>query len=148
MLNSPVRAFAGAPRHPAARRSRALYAGLVVLTIALGLASRTSWSPLPTSIATVPGDVLWATMVFLALAALWNGARTRALAWVTLAIAWGVEVSQLLSWDWLDALRATTPGRLALGSGFVWADLLWYALGVGLGVAVDVAVRRRARRAR
>ena len=122
-----------------------MYAALAVGVIGLGLASRSALNPMPPGVSTVPGDILWATLVYLGLAVIWNRAQVPALALVTLAIAWGVEASQLLTWDWLDALRATTLGLLALGTGFLWADLLWYTLGVGLAVLVDVALQRRAR---
>jgi len=42
---------------------------------------------------------------------------------------------------WLDALRATTFGALALGQGFLGSDPLCYAGGVAL--AVVVLIRRR-----
>ncbi len=35
-------------------------------------------------------------------------------------------------------IRQTTLGGLILGFGFLWSDLVCYALGVELGVLVDV----------
>ena len=126
-------------------RSRLFYAGLAVGTIALGLASRSALNPMPAGVSTIPGDALWAAVVFLGLAVVWPRAPTMRLAAAALAIAWGVEASQLLTWPWLEAIRSTTFGRLVLGTGFVWADLVWYTLGVGLAVLIDLAVQRRAR---
>jgi hypothetical protein len=40
---------------------------------------------------------------------------------------------------WLDAIRATLPGRLLLGRGFIWLDLPCYAVGALAGWAVERA---------
>ena len=49
-----------------------------------------------------------------------------------------VEVSQLYHAPWIDSIRHTTLGGLILGFDFLWSDLVCYAVGVGLGVLVDV----------
>jgi hypothetical protein len=118
-------------------RRRISTTGLLVLTIALGLASRRFPMWQPVWMATYAGDVLWATMVYWWLALIAPRARTAVLASGSLAIAWGVEFSQLLHTPWLDSLRATTPGALVLGQGFLWSDLVCYTVGVVLAVAVD-----------
>lgn len=118
-------------------RRRIRTTGLLALTIALGLASRRFPMWQPVWVATYAGDVLWATMVYWWLALIAPGARTVVLAGCSLAIAWGVEFSQLLHAPWFDSLRATTPGALVLGQGFLWSDLVCYTVGVMLAVAVD-----------
>ena len=130
----------------AAPRSRALVAALVVATIALGLASRRFGDALPALVAAYAGDALWAAMVLWLAALVAPGARTRTLAACALAIAFAVEASQLYRAPWLDALRATRPGALALGQGFLWSDLACYAVGVGAAALLDRALvhRRRA----
>jgi hypothetical protein len=65
---------------------------------------------------------------------------------VALAICFAVEASQLVHTPALDALRATTPGRLVLGSGFDPRDLLAYAGGVLAALALDVVLGRTRRR--
>lgn len=62
-------------------------------------------------------------------------ARPRRIALLALAICVSIEVSQLWHPHFLEVARATLPGRLALGSGFAWADLPWYAVGAGVGAA-------------
>lgn len=66
--------------------------------------------------------------------------RPPPLAAATLGVAWAVEFSQLWHATWLDAIRATKPGRLALGSGFDAWDLPAYAIGVSAAYGVDRAV--------
>ena len=40
---------------------------------------------------------------------------------------------------WIDSIRRTTLGGLVLGFGFVWSDLACYAVGVGLGILIELA---------
>jgi hypothetical protein len=40
-----------------------------------------------------------------------------------------IEFLQLWQPDWLQALRATLPGRLVLGNTFTWTDFLAYVVG-------------------
>lgn len=114
----------------------------IVATIAAGLASRHFPWLLPSWLGKFPGDALWALMVYLGLAWLAPRARPLRLAAVALATCWLVEASQLYRAPWLDALRATTLGHLALGSTFVWLDLIAYAVGVAIGAWLDRRVRR------
>lgn len=98
----------------------------IVLLITLGLLSRrVAWIPAET------GDALWAMMVF----CFWRIILCRkpllTVAVVSLATAYLVEFSQLITWPWLVALRGTTLGHLVLGQGFLWVDLLAYTIGVG-----------------
>lgn len=44
---------------------------------------------------------------------------------------------------WLDALRHTRAGALALGQGFLWSDLACYAAGIAIGVFIERMIERR-----
>ncbi|BAH40696.1 hypothetical membrane protein [Gemmatimonas aurantiaca T-27] len=122
------------------RRARAIVAALVVLTVMAGLASRRFPEWQPAWMARYAGDTLWAMMVYWGLAWFLPTARPVVLAGCALALSWGVECSQLWHAPWLDGLRATTAGALALGQGFLWSDLVCYAVGVLLAVIVDQGV--------
>ncbi|NJO83648.1 MAG: DUF2809 domain-containing protein [Blastochloris sp.] len=80
---------------------------------------------------------LYATMIYLLLAWIWPQARSWAITAGALGICVAIECSQLVQTAWLDAIRATLPGRLVLGSGFLWSDLLCYAAGAVLGLLLD-----------
>jgi len=56
---------------------------------------------------------------------------------LALGICVVVEFSQRYHAPWLDAVRATTAGRLVLGSGFDPRDLAAYAAGVSVAVLLD-----------
>ena len=49
-----------------------------------------------------------------------------------------IELSQLYHAPWIDSIRHTTLGGLILGFGFLWSDLACYAVGVGLGVVIEI----------
>ncbi len=125
------------------RRSIAIYVGLLVATIALGLATRRFPSAFPELIARFGGDALWAAMVLWLIALGRRTAATYRLALAALAIAWCVEFSQLYRAPWIDAVRATGAGGLVLGQGFLWSDLVSYVVGVVLAAALDAAIVRR-----
>ncbi|MFV9504237.1 MAG: DUF2809 domain-containing protein [Oscillochloridaceae bacterium umkhey_bin13] len=123
-------------------RSRWHLAGLAVLTIMLGLLTR-SGLPMPALLATYGGDTLYATMIFFMVAWLWPHWPGWRIALVALGFCYVIEFSQLLTFGWLEALRQTLTGRLVLGAGFLGSDLICYAVGVGLGLAVDWGKRLR-----
>jgi hypothetical protein len=114
----------------------------LVATIALGLATRRIPDVFPMVVARYGGDALWATMVYWLVALVRPAASRRMLALIALLAAFGVEASQLVHTPWLEALRATRLGALALGQGFLASDLAAYCVGVLLAVLLDVTVRR------
>lgn len=124
-------------------RSIPRYAALVCLTVGAGFASRRYPGFFPEFVARYAGDTLWATMVFWFLALGWRRASTGRLAASALAVAVAVECSQLYRAGWIDAVRETRIGALVLGSGFLWSDLVCYAVGVGIAVVVDGLLARR-----
>lgn len=119
-------------------QSRLTYSLAILFAIALGLASRA----LP-GIPPATGDVLWAAMLFYGVR--WLVPRqSLAQAWsVSLLACWAVEASQLYQADWLNAIRATTLGALILGHGFLWTDLLAYAVGCSLAAFAEWGIRGR-----
>jgi len=124
-------------------RSRVAYAAALVLVVAAGLGSRVFGRDLPAFVAAYAGDTLYATMVFVLFgiaAPRWSTARVGVAA---LATSCAIEVSQLYHAPWIDAIRATLPGALVLGYGFLWSDLACYVAGVALGVGAETLMRRR-----
>jgi len=125
------------------KRSRLAYFVGAVFIVFLGLASRRYAAALPVFIAEYAGDTLWALMVFAIvgfLAPRWSSLRVAA---VALAVAYVVEASQFYHAPWIESLRGTRLGGLVLGFGFLWTDLVCYAVGVMLGVMLEAGQRRR-----
>jgi Protein of unknown function (DUF2809) len=121
-----------------ARRRHPLWnLGLLATTVLLGLCSRRFGAALPGFIATYAGDTLWALALFLSMGLLLPRLTTARVAALALAGSILVEISQLYHAPWIDSVRQTTIGGLVLGFGFLCSDLACYAVGVGLGVALE-----------
>lgn len=123
------------------RRALPTRIGLIASAVAIGLASRRYSEWLPPVVAAYAGDTLWALVVFLGIGLILPGASTRRVAALALAFSVLVEVGQLYHAPWIDSIRRTRLGGLALGYDFVWSDLACYAAGVGLGMLIERAGR-------
>jgi hypothetical protein len=110
---------------------------MMALGVALGLGSRRYAGHLPGFVAAYAGDTLWAFVAYLAIGLVLPGASTWRVALLAMSFSAVIEVSQLYQAPWIDAIRRTTLGGLALGCGFLWSDLACYAAGVGLGALIE-----------
>ena len=128
-------------RPSSSTRNRVLYAVLAVAVVAAGLLWRSHFMPLPPVMLKYGGDALWALMVFVGFGFLLPRASTLAVALLALSFCWVIEFSQLYHGPWIDAVRASVPGRLVLGSTFNWPDLVAYALGIGIGAWMEWRLR-------
>lgn len=137
---------------PPARRRAARHRGLYVLwvgvVIGLGLGSRSETVALPPFVAKHAGDALWGLMIFLGFGLLLPASRTAAVAGLAAAACGAIECGQLYHAPWLDALRRTWFGRVALGDTFGWGDLAAYLVGIAFGVVGEWASGRAHRAAR
>ena len=121
-------------------RSRLLYAFLVVLTIALGLASRKFSFLLPPLLAKNAGDVLYATMAFWLVGFLLPHLSTVRTALAAMGFCVGIEFLKFA--PWLAAVRHSRAGALVLGSGFHVSNMVCYAVGVALAASLEMVLRR------
>lgn len=112
--------------------SRKSYLIIIFFVIILGLLSR-HFRVIPLFI----GDVLYATMVYFIMRFIFIS-RAIKFSVVALLFCFAIEFSQLYQALWINDLRHTLLGRLALGQGFLWSDLLCYVLGVGIGAGVEM----------
>ncbi|HEV3164650.1 MAG TPA: DUF2809 domain-containing protein [Isosphaeraceae bacterium] len=114
---------------------------LLLVTIALGIGSRSFARFLPAFVAEYAGDTLWATAAFLGFGLVWPAGSIRKVAALAMAFATLIELSQLYHAPWIDSIRHTALGGLILGYEFVPSDLVCYAVGVALGAAIAVGIR-------
>jgi hypothetical protein len=80
-------------------------------------------------IAKYGGDVIWAgAFLFLLRMIFINTALWKLAVWCYIL---GVldEISQLIHTPFTEAVRSTTIGKLMFGLGFLWSDILCYAVG-------------------
>lgn len=114
-------------------KARLPYLIAVIVVIALGLLSR--------RIPAIPqwvGDVLWALMVYLLVRAILISAPLKQVVFISLMFCFAIELSQLYQAPWINNIRHTLPGKLILGQGFLWSDLLAYTAGVGMGYGLSL----------
>ncbi|BES64364.1 DUF2809 domain-containing protein [Gottschalkiaceae bacterium SANA] len=94
-------------------------------TILLGLASR--------AITFVPlwiGDALYGILIFFMVKFIHVKKTNRTVAAMSLLLCYLIEFSQLYQAQWIKQIRRTIPGKLILGQGFLWSDLLAYTVGI------------------
>ncbi|HHT96568.1 MAG TPA: DUF2809 domain-containing protein [Clostridiales bacterium] len=116
------------------KSKRVQYFMLICIIIILGLVSRKiSFVPL------FVGDILWAIMILFIIQFLFIDIELKVLFLVSLMICYMVEISQLYQVDWLNYIRMTTPGRLVLGQGFLWSDIISYTVGITIVTFIKAA---------
>ena len=119
------------------QRSRIALSLLIALIIAVGLASRHGYALFPAGVGNYPGDALWAWVVLLCVAWVQPTITRTRLVVSSLVIAFAIEFLQLYQALWIQTVRANKLAYLILGNGFDPLDLLAYAVGIGLGAALD-----------
>ena len=107
----------------------------------LGLLSR-KISGLPKIIELYSGDILWALMVFLIIAFIFNKKSTIFIISWAIICSYSIEISQLYHAPWIDAIRNTVLGGLILGFGFLWSDLVCYTIGIIIGIIIDIIINK------
>lgn len=118
------------------------YFVLALLTIALGLFSRSNLIDFPHWVTLYLGDFLWALMVFWLVCFLRPNANNKHLAIIALTFAFAIEFSQLYQGQWLNDIRHTRLGGLVLGFGFKWSDLIAYTFAVMLGAYLNPLINK------
>src|SRR3954468_20155578 len=98
-------------------RARLVYAMWTAIVIVAGLTTRAMKRHYP-GLGDAAGDALWATMAFMLVSFVFPTAPLFKRALAAVAISWCVEFSQIYHAHWIDRIRATTLGAMALGSSF------------------------------
>lgn len=126
------------------QRDRRYYLLFIVLTIGLGLLSRTH--SIPEWIYPYLGDLLYALMFFFIIGLLFPRRSTLSIILISTSYCFLIELSQLYQAEWINSIRRFRLGGLILGYGFLWSDLLSYFAGTVLGGGMEwMAGRLRAR---
>ena len=112
------------------RSERYVFLLCAIAVLFSGLASRRFRRALPAFLDEFAGDTLWALMLFLLVSTVLARRPILVRAAISLALAFLVEISQLYHAPWIDGIRNTTLGGLVLGFGFLWTDLICYAVGI------------------
>lgn len=125
------------------RRNRLKLFILLLVVIALGLLSRSSYAAgLPEFIQLYSGDTLWALALYIFFAFVSPAGGSKELLFVSLLVAFGIEFSQLYQADWINSLRSIKIIGLILGFGFKWSDFVCYSIGILVGFVIDFQKRK------
>jgi hypothetical protein len=125
------------------QRSRIVAAALCLLTIAIGLLSRSRFNPFPPFLGKYPGDALWAIMAYWTVTFFAPARSVGFRSAIALSISILDELSQALHPVWLDHIRSTMIGHLVLGTDFSAKDIAAYAAGIALVALIDRIVISR-----
>ena len=109
-----------------------------LLTVCCGILVRANKQLFPQLINIWLGDALYAFMMFYIIAFFFTCRPAKTKGLTALIVCYGIELSQLYQAGWINTIRHTLPGRLILGSGFLWSDLMAYLAGIGAAFCVDI----------
>lgn len=118
-------------------RSRAFYIISAVIIIGLGIASRKIMG-FPYFVYEYVGDVLWAANLYMVFRIFFPREKISLMAFISFVTSVLVEFSQVYHAPWIDSFRNTFIGGMLIGYGFLWSDILCYAIGTAIGVIADV----------
>jgi hypothetical protein len=114
-----------------------IYAGTITIAAWLGISARYHGDFLPVFVGDYAGDTLWALAVFSMIGMIFPSAATWFSAVGAYVISALVEFSEICNAPWIEAVRGTPLGALALGTDFLVTDLACYAVGVILGMLIE-----------
>jgi len=112
------------------KRLRITYLFIIPCIIAIGLLVRIKQDWFTDSVNLYLGDALYAAMFLYVYSFLMPYRPDVLRAGYALATCYCIEFLQLYTAPWIMQLRATLPGKLLLGQGFLWSDILAYTIGV------------------
>lgn len=121
---------------------RGIYFTFFIFFIWLALATRHHAEWFFPVVAKYGGDVIWAGMFLFVLRIIFPRANLVKLAILNYALGVLDETSQLWHTPILDAIRSTTIGKLILGLGFMWSDIVCYAVGTVLAYFFIILLER------
>lgn len=124
-------------------RARLIYIFAVVISIILGISSRTFTDILPGFVTRHFGDALWACMIYWGVRALLAHTKLTIAVLISLIFCYVVEFSQLYQADWINDIRSSLLGSLILGRGFLLVDLLRYTVGIMVCYLIDRYVHEK-----
>lgn len=118
---------------------------LIALTVPLGFVTRMTSLPMPDLVRNYGGDVLSATCIYFGVRFILDTRNLWQCGVIAFVICVLIELQQLITWEPLLRLREDTPMDILLGHGFLWSDLVCYAVGVALGLGISRYLESRER---
>lgn len=122
---------------------RLIYFILFIFLIWLALATRHHHEWFSPLIVEYGGDTIWAGAFLFFLRMFFLKIDLWKLALIAYALGVIDEFTQLYRAPWANQVRATRLGRLLFGAGFLWSDILCYAIGILVAFIVIWLLERR-----
>lgn len=91
--------------------------------------------------------MLWAGMFLFLLRIFFSKMKMSLLALICFGLGVADELLQLYHAPWIESIRQTRIGGLALGFGFLWSDIVCYAVGVLLACVFISCIEKKDRKA-
>ena len=123
-------------------KRRLIYLLLLIFCIWLAFATRLHATWFPAFIAKYGGDTIWAGQFLFLLRIAFARAHLITLAFFNFIFGVVVETSQLYHAAWIDSIRSTVVGEALLGLGFLWSDIICYAVGTLLAYSICLVVEK------
>jgi Protein of unknown function (DUF2809) len=120
-----------------------LYTAIFIFCVWLALATRQYTGFFHPLIVTYGGDIIWAGMFLFFMRIFFLHTSLLKLAVICYAIGVAVEFLQLYEGAWYVQLKQYYIGRLLLGVGFLWSDLLCYAIGTVLAYVIILLIEKK-----
>ena len=121
-------------------KRRITYLCLFAFFIWLALATRHHPQWFHPLIAKYGGDTIWAGDFLFFLRMIFPKTNLLKLAIFNYLFGVADEVSQLWHTPWLEAIRHTTFGKLMLGLGFMWSDIVCYFVGTVIAFCFAIVI--------
>ena len=118
-------------------RNRIIYGIAIIVTILVGLFSRSDIVLMPQFVLLYVGDGIWAMLVFWLVCFFKPDWSLKYRIAAALVFAYAIEFSQFYQADWLNQIRYTRLGGLILGFTFLPSDLVAYTVGIAVGAGLD-----------
>ncbi|KOA92448.1 DUF2809 domain-containing protein [Clostridium botulinum] len=125
------------------KRNRFIYGILTLGVMILGVFSKKINNVMTYIFRIYLGDSLWALMIFFGMAFIFRSMKTKKITLISLSFCYIIEISQLYHASWIDSIRKTTMGGLILGYVFSWRDLIAYAMGILVGVWIELLIYKK-----
>ena len=110
---------------------------MMLLAAFFGIISRSDQINFPYLIKTFAGDTMWAFAAYFLIRLFLINKKIIFVFAGSFSLSLFVELSQLIKWDILIAIRNTTIGGLLIGFGFHWEDLICYLAGCLIALVID-----------
>lgn len=142
MNNLSIIALLTNMNHPSRKKQRLLTGLILAGLIPLGLVSKAYHGPGSAWVQGHLGGMVYVVFWCLAALLVWPRARPWLIALFVFVATCGLEFMQLWQPERLQQIRASFVGAALLGTTFVWADFLYYALGCALAWLIMHLMKR------